>query len=87
LNETKFTQSLLASGEKVLLQTAFRSIQGENGQVIRARVLLDSARQRTFMTNQLAQKLRLSIKHKEYLSVSTFVASKATNIDTNVANL
>ena len=71
----------------MLLQTAFRSIQGENGQVIRARVLLDSARQRTFMTNQLAQKLRLSIKHKEYLSVSTFVASKATNIDTNVANL
>ena len=85
-NETKFTQSLLATGEKVLLQTAIVSIQGENGQVVRARVLLDSASQRTFMTNQLAQTLKLSIKHKECLSVSTFGASKAANIDTYVIN-
>jgi len=85
-NEAKFTQSLLATGEKVLLQTAIVSIQGENGQVVRARVLLDSASQRTFMTNQLAQRLKLSIKHKECLSVSTFGASKATNIDTYVVN-
>ena len=59
-NEAKLTQSLLASGEKVLLQTAIVSIvsiQGEDGEVVKARLLLDSASQRTFMTNQLAQRL------------------------------
>jgi len=72
----------LASGEKVLLQTAIISNQSENGQVVRARVLLDSASQRTFMSNQPAQNLRLSIKYKEYLYVSMLGVSKATNIDT-----
>ena len=44
-------------------------------------MLLDSASQRTFMTSKLAQKLKLPLDHKEQLSVSTFDAKKATNID------
>ena len=48
------TQTLLASGERVLLQTAIVSIQNSVGNdEIKARVLLDSASQRTFMTNKL----------------------------------
>ena len=54
--------------------------------MIKARVLLDSASQRTFMTNKLAQKLKLPSEHKEYLSVSTFGATKATNLETYVVN-
>jgi len=40
---TGLTQSLLASGEKVMLQTAVVSIQSFNGKLIKARILLDSA--------------------------------------------
>ena len=81
------TQTLLASGERVLLQTAIVSIQNSVGNdEIKARVLLDSASQRTFMTNKLAQRLKLPSEHKEYLSVSTFGARKATNIETYVVN-
>ena len=75
---TDLTQSLLASGEKVMLQTAIVLIQSSDGKLVKARILLDSASQRTFMTNQLAQKLKLSLSHKEHLSVSTFGAQKAT---------
>ena len=34
------------------------------------------------MINQLAQKLKLPLLQKEHLSVSTFGAQKATNIET-----
>ena len=38
------------------------------------------------MTNKLAQRLKLPSEHKEHLSVSTFGAKKATDIDTYVVN-
>ena len=81
---TDLTQSLLASGEKVMLQTVIVSIQSLDGKLIKARILLDSASQRTFMTNQLAQKLKLPLLQRE--AVSTFGAQKATNIDTHVVS-
>ena len=78
---TSTTQSLLASGERVLLQTATVSLQTSNSRSsIKARVLLDSASQHTFMTSQLAQRLNLALEHKEILSVSTFGAQRATDI-------
>ena len=80
------TQSLLASGEKVMLQTAIVSIQGFDGKLIKARILLDSASQRTFMTSDLARKLKLPSLQREHLSVSTFGAQKATSIDTHVVS-
>jgi len=49
-----------------------------------ARVLLDSASQRTFMTDSLAKQLGLKQEHKELLSISTFGAGKAMNINTYV---
>ena len=76
---------MLASGEKVLLQIATVSLQTSDGKsIIKARVLLDSASQCTFMTNQLAQCLNLSLEQKQILSVSTFGAQKATDIHTYV---
>ena len=50
-------QILIASGEKVLLQTANVSIQMADGSTIMARVLLDSVSHRTFMTGKLATQL------------------------------
>ena len=76
---------MLASGERVLLQIATVSLQTSNGRSsIKARVSLDSASQRTFMTSQLAQRLNLSLERKEILSVSTFGVQKATNTLTHV---
>ena len=69
-----------------MLQTAIVSIQSLDGKLSKARILLDSASQRTFMTNQLAQKLKLPLLQREHLSVSTFGAQKATNIDTHVVS-
>ena len=63
-----------------MLQTAIVLIQSSDGKLVKARILLDSASQRTFMTNQLAQKLKLPLSQREHLSVSTFGGQKATNI-------
>ena len=52
-------QVLIASGERVLLQTANVPIQTAEGKLIMARVLLDSASHRTFMTEKLAKELKL----------------------------
>ena len=75
-------QILIASGEKVLLQTANVPIQMVDGTTIMARVLLDSASHRTFMTEKLAKELKLQPKCKEMLSVSTFGAKNPYDVDT-----
>ena len=78
---------LTTSGERVVLQTAVVVLQSTDGSVrATARVLLDSASQRTFMTDQLARQLRLKVEHKELLSVSTFGAMQATKMDTYVVH-
>ena len=58
--EAQSTQSFLVAGEQVLLQTAIVPVRSSDGKnLINARVLLDSASQRTFMTAKLAQQLNL----------------------------
>ena len=79
-------QVLVASGEKVLLQTANVSIQMADGSTIMARVLLDSASHRTFMTGKLATQLKLKPQQRELLSVSTFAAKTPKDVDTYVVN-
>ena len=81
------TQMLTTSGERVVLQTAVVVLQSTDGSVrATARVLLDSASQRTFMMDQLARQFRLKVEHKELLSVSTFGATQATKMDTYVVH-
>ena len=75
--------ALLASGERVLLQTAIVQVQNLDELVtVKANALMDSASQRTFMTEQLAKRLRLKPEGDELLSVSTFGAGKAIGMDT-----
>ena len=47
-----------------------------------ARILLDSASHRTFMTEKFAKELKLQSEHKELLSVSTFDAKNPQDVDT-----
>ena len=77
---------LTASGERVVLQKVTVVVQRTNGtKIVTARVLLDSASQRTFLTDQLAQlTVKLKADHKELLSVSTFGARQVIKIDTYV---
>jgi len=59
-------QALVASGERVLLQTAVDPIQTANGSTtVMAKVLLDNASHCTFMTDQLAKRLKLTSECKE----------------------
>jgi len=73
---------LLTSGERVILQTALVPIYCSNGSFI----LLDSASQRTFMTEGLAKKLGLPSQRKETLSISTFSSQCPHTIDTYVVH-
>jgi len=85
-HDTQITESLLASGDKVLLQTAIVPIQGLEGKLMNFHVLLDSGSQRTFITTKLAQQLKLQLDYKEHLSISTFGAVKARDIDAHVVS-
>ena len=84
VNHVKLSHTLLASGEKVLLQTAKVIVSGTNGCKISARALLDSASQRTFVTEQLAKQLQLPLQQKELLSISTFGGKRPEGLDTYV---
>ena len=57
-----------------------------DGSTIMARVLLDSASYRTFMTGKLATQLKLKPQQRELLSVSTFAAKTPKDVDTYVVN-
>ncbi|XP_065891574.1 uncharacterized protein [Dysidea avara] len=79
--------ALIASGEKVLLQTAVVPIQTADGSAtIMAKVLLDSASHRTFITDQLAKKLKLTCDREELLSISTFAARTPQQVNTFVVH-
>ena len=86
LNSTSVqTQTLVSSGEQVLLQTAIVPVQsGDKTEIISVRVLLDSASHRSFMTERLAKQLKLTPQYKELLLVSTFAARKPQDVSTYV---
>lgn len=82
-----FEQALVTCGERVLLQTATVPIQTADGsKIISAKVLLDSASHRTFMTDRLAKQLQLNSQRKETLSVSTFAARGPREVNTYVVH-
>ena len=82
-----FEQVLVACGERVLLQTATVPVQRVDGsEKIFAKVLLDSASHRTFITDRLAKQLRLNSERKEVLSISTFAARGPQEVSTYVVH-
>ena len=56
----------LSSGEMVMMQTATADISNPaDGQIQNARMLLDSGRQRTYITEALAKKLKLKRERRQ----------------------
>ena len=65
--------SLISSGEMVLMQTARANISNpNNGLKENVRLLLDSGRQRTYVTESLAKKMDLKMGQKEEIMLVTF---------------
>ena len=82
-SNTVVSNTLLAGGEKVLLQTA-QVVVCKDGSKCQARVLMDSASHRTFMTEKMTKQLNLLSQRSESLSVSTFGTRKPQSIETYV---
>ena len=67
-----------------MLQTVIVPVQsGVKTEIVSLRVLLDSASHRSFMTERLAEQLKLTPQYKES-SVSTFAARKPQDLSTYV---
>ena len=69
-NNVSLSHALLTTGEKVLLQTTRVTICGNNDCKVSAYLLLDSGSQRSFMTEQLAARLKLSLLLRVNVSVN-----------------
>ena len=78
----------LAAGEQVILQTATTTVSADHGPPTRtrARLLLDSGSQRTYMSERLASKLRLQPVLEEPLSVSTFGDTRPFTVNTSLVH-
>ena len=76
----------LAAGEQVILQTATTTVSADHGPPTRARLLLDSGSQRTYMSERLASKLRLQPVLEEPLSVSTFADTRPFTVNTSLVH-
>ena len=80
--------TLLSSDEQVLMQTTTVEVENlQRSRQVTTRLLLDTGSQRTFITNELAEKLQLPITGSETLTVYTFSASKPRELHTPVTEL
>ena len=78
--------TLLSSDEQVLTQTATVEVENlKKSRRMTARLLLDTGIQRTYITNELAEKLQLPIPGSETLTVYTFSVSKPRELHTPVS--
>ena len=73
--------SLISSGEMVLMQTAMADIRNpDNGHRQNVRMLLDSGSQRTYITESLARRLNLKMGNRDDITLVTFGSEKPTRI-------
>ena len=80
--------SLLAMGEEVIMQTAMVEVTNPvNEASERTRLLLDCGSQRSYITEDLAKKLRLETIGKNHLTLNTFGTSKPRNLETAMVKL
>ena len=74
---------LISSGEMVLMQTARAEIHSPNNSVSEhVRILLDSGSQRTYVTESLAEKLKLTRESEEEIKLVTFGSDKPNTVKT-----
>ena len=80
--------TLLSSDEQVLMQTSTVEVEDlRKSRKVTTRLLLDTGSQRTYITNELAEKLQLPITGSETLTVYTFSASISRELHTSVTEL
>ena len=73
--------SLISSGEMVLMQTALANIKNpDNGYKQNVRILLDSGSQRTYITETLARRLNLKMGDRDDIMLVTFGSEKPQRI-------
>lgn len=91
LSTTITTEStLLAPDEQVLMQTAtaeVEDLQKLRKETIMIRLLLNTGSQRTYITEQLAERLQLPVKGSETLTVYRFSTLKPRGLKTPVTEL
>ena len=66
------SNNVAKSRNNILLQTARTKIYTADGQLIPVRILLDNGSQRSYITNAMKSRLKLTPVRKERLSVNTF---------------
>ena len=74
---------LVSSGEMVLMQTAKTEIKGQRntkGEIVR--ILLDSGSQRTYVTEEFADKLQLKREKEEEIKLVTFGCDRPKTVKT-----
>lgn len=80
--------SLISSGEMVLMQTARADINNpNNGLKQNVRMLLDSGSQRTYVTESLAKKMNLKMGKREEIMLVTFGSDTPKRIKTPTTKL
>ena len=81
--------SLLAYGERVLMQTAKTVVQNpkDSSGNLELRLLLDCGSHRTYISSSLASKLKLKLGKKEKLAILTFGSSNPKLIDTQITSI
>lgn len=81
LEESTSEGANIACGNQVLMQTATTTVgRNPENQSISVRIILDSGSQRTYITEKLAENLKLELKPPERLSVATFGSDKPKQI-------
>ena len=74
--------------ENILLQTATTNVKNPQSNCsIKVRVLLDSGSHRTYVTENLANRLELKRLKKEIISVVTFGSTKPKQIESHVVSI
>ena len=87
-DELNTENSLISSGEMVLMQTARADINNpNNGLKQNVRMLLDSGSQRTYITESLAKKMDLKLGKREEIMLVTFGSEKPKRIQTRTTKL
>ena len=81
MNQLTQKNSLISSGEMVLMQTALANIKNpDNGYKQNVRILLDSGSQRTYITETLARRLNLKMGDRDDIMLVTFGSEKPQRI-------
>ena len=87
-NGEMIEESLLASGEQTLMQTAMTNVSdASNEKKIPVRVFFDTGSHRSYMTEALARRLNVRSNRKQTLTVFTFGSKEAKEIQTPVASV